>query len=58
MVFCVVSLYFLGSKLGVQARTISSHFYGPAIQMDWTIWKTAEPMTTKMNRAKSSVETG
>jgi len=31
---------------------------GPAIQIDWTIWKTAEPMTTKMKRASSSVETG
>ena len=31
---------------------------GPDIQMDWTIWKTADPMTTKMNKAKSSGETG
>ena len=32
--------------------------HGPAIQMDWTIWKTAEPITTKMNRASSSGDTG
>ena len=33
----------------------SAHFikfvYGPATQMDWMIWNTAEPMTTKTNSA-------
>ena len=28
------------------------------IQMDWTIWKTADPTTTKRKRANSSGETG
>ena len=28
------------------------------IQMDWTIWKTADPTTTKRKRANSSGDTG
>ena len=32
--------------------------YGPAIQILWTIWNTADPITTKMNNAISSGDTG
>eukprot|EP00092_Neocalanus_flemingeri_P027432 GFUD01029752.1.p2 GENE.GFUD01029752.1~~GFUD01029752.1.p2 ORF type:complete len:106 (+),score=1.33 GFUD01029752.1:166-483(+) len=32
--------------------------YGPDIQTDWIIWKTAEPITTNTNRAISSGLTG
>ena len=32
--------------------------YGPAIQILWTIWNTAEPITTKMKSAISSGDTG
>merc|ERR1719500_112823 len=33
-------------------------FYGPDIQTDWMIWNTADPITTKTNRAISSGLTG
>jgi len=29
-----------------------------AILMDWMIWKTAEPQTTKMNKANNQGPTG
>ena len=41
---------------GLGGRERINRFY--AIQTDWIIWKTADPTTTKTNRAKSSGETG
>merc|ERR1712001_498821 len=32
--------------------------YGADIHIDWTIWKTAEPITTKIKSANSSGDTG